>query len=125
MKWIGLAVVIVLVGCAEFLPDGESKQEITKERLRLYWGLEKANTVSEISRLFGSGPISCVPSGVGKQVCTWVSGKRTTVYFKTKYVLIPKEKGTITTAVCELPLDGSKREPNSCQLSYDEPADAP
>lgn len=163
MRWIGLVLVAVLMGCASKFVVEDTDTQIEKERkigaraglavvtlggseihlahtrrkeaervhreeYQAAWHeeMKSVHTMSEITRLFGSAPDSCFSSSTVNQICTWTLGQEHVEsgflgfnYYFQLGLARSREAGWGVQAVCELPKDGSPREPDSCQLSFE------
>jgi hypothetical protein len=78
--------------------------------------LQDRLTEDEVSALFQSGPLSCTPVSGSHHVCVWMTPLPQTVYLTLGMGVQPLRIGTVVRAVCELPLDGTPRQPDACQV---------
>lgn len=88
-----------------------------------------ATNITEITRVMGDAPRSCIASLPGRQLCTWQIGEKRMGYrtsggvYGYAYGATYGETtttytyGEVVVAVCEVYTDGSPREPGSCQVS--------
>ena len=120
MRCVLIAVLAAAMGCAS-TPDraeDERSDQAQEEVNRSRWveAVHAARTMQQLSAVFRSAPISCVHSSLTEQLCEW-RAEPGTAYLRTRTLMIPfPRRGAV--ALCTLPLDGSDRDPESCNVSF-------
>jgi len=107
---VGAALLVgsLVSGCGKQPP---TRADVVGGQATVNGILEHAVTDGEITRLVGSYPALCVESRPGMQLCEWRLGKNESGWGALAAAVHTDDRINL---LCEVPLDGSPREPGSC-----------
>ena len=109
---------VTTLGLSELsISQNKQKRKTLEHWSRWRDAVRSARSVHEINQLFGSGPISCTPTQVNRQSCVWKMGEKGTAFIPIGRTVFTIPTGTVVTAICEVPTDGTPIEPGSCSFS--------